>query len=105
MSLLDQTGEFVRPLFTRLFFARVVGGACELAGFLGFAEEELDHNCFVGGCCERFEGGGGGGVDFLGGEVGDCCERVDFTNRGFGVVDVEVGEGRVAGAAVETATG
>lgn len=37
--------------------------------------------------------------------MGDGCEGVDFSNGGFRVVDVEVGEWGVTGAAVESAAG
>ena len=31
--------------------------------------------------------------------MGDCCEGVEFADRGAGVVDVEVGEGGTTGTA------
>ena len=108
-SVFDQAGQLVGPLLTNLLLPRLVFWlrGRERGARVAFAEEELDQDGFGtgGGGGEGFRGGGARGGEFLGREVGDGREGVDFADRGRGVVDVEVCERGVACAAIEASTG
>ena len=105
----DERGELLGPLGFRFRFwfppacggeevedgcgeaVFVDGGGGLWGGSVASAEEEFDGKVvLLRGC---------GAV--CGGKVRDCGEGVEFTDRGARVVDVEVREGRGAGAAVQ----
>ena len=83
----------------------MVGVGYECMAGSAFAEEKLNHNAFfscMGGY--GFSGGRAWCGDFLGSKMRDGGERVDFADRGSGVVDVEVSERGVACTTIKPST-